>query len=244
MEAMLLARTVNTAVRAVRREAFVDVAQALIQTKGYEQMSVQDVLDGLDASRGAFYHYFDSKAALLEAVVERMAETAMAELAPMVADPELPAMVKIERLFSGIAGFKAERQDFVFALIEVWLSDDNAIVREKLRQHSMVHLTPLLAAIVRQGKAEGSFSATSPDETARVLVSILQGASEMATELFIARRANRIAFEAVGPALASYSEAFDRVLGVPDGSLTIVDPAVLRLWFGGSEMTSKRSCCR
>ena len=53
---------------AVRRDEFVDAAQRLIQSPGYEQMSVQDVLDELGASKGAFYHYFDSKEALLEAV--------------------------------------------------------------------------------------------------------------------------------------------------------------------------------
>ena len=68
-----MARTLNATIYAVRRDAFVDVAQRLIQAKGYQQMSIQDVLDELDASRGAFYHYFDSKADLLEAVVERLA---------------------------------------------------------------------------------------------------------------------------------------------------------------------------
>ena len=61
-----MARTVNATVYAVRRDAFIDAAQRLIQAKGYEQMSIQDVLDELDASTGAFYHYFDSKAALLD----------------------------------------------------------------------------------------------------------------------------------------------------------------------------------
>ncbi|TMD86636.1 MAG: helix-turn-helix transcriptional regulator, partial [Chloroflexi bacterium] len=50
-----MARTLNAAVHTVRKEAFVDVAQRLMQTKGYQQMSVQDVLDELGASRGAFY---------------------------------------------------------------------------------------------------------------------------------------------------------------------------------------------
>jgi len=93
----------NAVARAIRREAFLDAAQRLMQGKGYEQMSVQDVLDELDASRGAFYHYFDSKAALLEAVVERMVDTVTAAFAPMVADPDLPATAKFERLFTGIA---------------------------------------------------------------------------------------------------------------------------------------------
>ena len=103
-----MARTVNTAVHAVRREAFLDAAQGLIQAKGYEQMSIQDVLDELDASRGAFYHYFDSKAALLEAVIDRMAVAAMATVAPIVDDPKLPATEKLTRLFSGMARYKVE----------------------------------------------------------------------------------------------------------------------------------------
>src|SRR5579872_4074269 len=53
-------RTVNPMLHTVRREAFVDVAQHLIQTRGYEAMSIQDVLDAVGASRGAFYYYFDS----------------------------------------------------------------------------------------------------------------------------------------------------------------------------------------
>jgi AcrR family transcriptional regulator len=227
-----LARTVNTAVRAVRREAFVDVAQRLIQAKGYEQMSVQDVLDELDASRGAFYHYYDSKVALLAAVVERMVAAATATLEPVVADPNLSALEKLERVFSGIADWKAERKELVLALIRVWFSDDNAIVREKLRQGMVVRLTPLLAAIVRQGRADGLFTASSPDDAARVLVSLIQGANELASELFVARQANAVSFEVVERTFASYTEAYERILGLPDGSLTIGDGATLRLWFG------------
>ncbi len=58
-------RTLNPAAHALKRDAFLDAAERLIRTKGYEQMTVQDVLDELGASKGAFYHYFDSKEALL-----------------------------------------------------------------------------------------------------------------------------------------------------------------------------------
>src|ERR1700719_1919309 len=67
-----VAPTENTTLHGVRREAFLDVAQRLVETKGYEAMSIQDVLDALEVSKGAFYHYFHSKQALLEAVVERL----------------------------------------------------------------------------------------------------------------------------------------------------------------------------
>jgi AcrR family transcriptional regulator len=234
LEEAMAARTVNPGLHAVRREAFLDAAQRLIQAKGYEQMSIQDVLDELEVSRGAFYHYFDSKVALLEAVVERMVVAGLAAVAPLVADPDLPATAKLARLFSGIAGWKAERKDLMLALLRVWYSDDNAIVRDKLRQGMLTRLAPLLAAIIGQGRDEGVFSVTSPEESARMLVYLIGGAQDLAVELFFARQAGTITFEAVESRLAAYKEAFERILGAPAGSLTFVfvDDSTLRLWFG------------
>ena len=227
-----MARSVNAAVHTVRREAFVDVAQRLIQGKGYEQMSVQDVLDELEASRGAFYHYFDSKQALLEAVIDRMVDAWLASLAPVLDDPKLSAIEKLDGVFGGIARWKAERKDLVLAIVEVWISDDNALVREKFRRTAMTRLAPVLSAIIRQGVDDGVFTTAAPDYTASVLVSLMEGSQNAATELFIARQANVVTFEVVERSLAAYTEAFERILGIPAGSLRLTDRPTLHLWFG------------
>jgi len=225
-------RTVNATLYTVRRDAFLDVAQRLIQTKGYEAMSVQDLLDELEASKGAFYHYFDSKQALLEAVVERFADGAMASLAPVLNDPELPALTKLEKVFAGIATLKAEQKDLMLAIIEVWNSDSNAIVREKVRRLSERIMMPLFSAVVRQGVDEGTLHVDSPDDTARVLVSLMQGFQLQATDLFITRQVGSISFEVVQRAVAANTEAVERILGVPKGSVKLTDEATLRFWFG------------
>ena len=227
-----MVRTVNTEVRAVRREAFVDAATRLIQAKGYEQMSVQDVLDDLDASRGGFYHYFDSKAALLEAVLERMSDVVLATLAPLIDDPTMPALEKFQRLLGGIAQWKNQRKELMTQLLGVWLSDDNAIVREKFRKAMVTRMVPLLAAIIEQGRREGVFAVTSPDGAARSAWALMQGAQEVAAELLLARRANAIPFEHVEATLAGYAEGFERIVGVPPGSIQLADDTTLRLWFG------------
>src|SRR5438309_11823291 len=146
----------------VRRDAFLDVAQRLVQAKGFEAMSIQDVLDELDASKGAFYHYFDSKQALLEAVVERFADAALLTIAPVLTDANLPAIRKLERIFSGIASFKAQQKEFVLGIIEVWNSDGNAIVREKLRRLTVNRLAPFLALLSEQEFAEAAFAPHPP----------------------------------------------------------------------------------
>src|ERR1700682_4400252 len=112
-----MARTVNATLHTVRREAFLEGAERLIQTKGYEAMSIQDVLDELEASKGAFYHYFDSKLALLEAVVERFADAGLATVAPILDDPVLPALRRLEKVFAGIARVKAEQKELVLGIV-------------------------------------------------------------------------------------------------------------------------------
>jgi AcrR family transcriptional regulator len=225
-------RTVNVEAHRERRDAFLDAAQRLIQTKGYEAMSIQDVLDELETSKGALYHYFDSKQALLDGVVDRFAEAGMATVAPILADPDLPALRKLERVFAGIARFKAERKDLVLAIMEVWNSDGNALVREKVRRLSASWLGPILSSIIREGVREGVVSAASPDETARVLVYLMQGYQELAGEQFLARQAGTIAFDEILRVYRAFTDAFERILGVPPGSVVLTDEATLRFWFG------------
>jgi len=228
-----MARTVNVEVHKVRREAFLDVAQNLIQTKGYEQMSIQDVLDKLEASKGAFYHYFDSKQVLLDAVGERFADNAMAAVAPILADPSLPALKKLERVVGGIAQFKAEQKELVLAIMEVWNSEGNALVREKVRRMTASRLGPILSMVIRQGVSEGTIViSSSPDETARVLLYLVQGYQEFAGELFLARQAGTTSFDDVLRTFGALHEAFERILGIPKGSASLTDEATLRFWFG------------
>jgi len=227
-----LARTLDPEAHAIKRDAFLDAAQRLIQLKGYESTSVQDVLHEVRTSKGAFYHYFDSKGALLNGVVERMVEAALTAVTPIVEDPDLPADVKLRGVFDGIAAWKTARKDLLLALTENWMSDDNAIVREKFRRSVVLRLTPLIARIIRQGSDEGAFTAGDPSHAAMVFVSMLLALNQEAAELFLARQADEIAFDDVRRILAAYAEALERILGAPSGSMPLVDESVLHEWFG------------
>src|SRR6266550_5019522 len=227
-----MARTLNPIVHAVRRDAFVEAAQRLIQSKGYDEMSIQDVLDSLDASRGAFYHYFDSKQDLLEAVIDRFSDVTMASIVPILDDPELPALRKLERALAGIARAKAERKDLVLAVVEIWNADSNSIVREKLRRMAVNRLGPLLSIVIKQGIDEGVIAAESPDETATVLSSLMLGYQQLAADYMIARQAGTVSFEEVRRSIAAFTDAFERILGVPKGSITLIEESTLHFWFG------------
>jgi AcrR family transcriptional regulator len=222
-----MARTLDPAAHAQRRTAFVDAGLRLITGKGYEGMSVQDVLNELNSSRGAFYHYFDSKTALLDAVVERMVDVVLERVEPVLADPRLPALQKLQRLFTGIADWKMERKELLREFMSGWLADENAIVRERFRRHTQLRLTPLLAEILRQGLAEGTFSVGSADQAAAVFVSLVLACNEAASRLAVDRRS----LDEVAAAFTAYGEAFERILGIVSGSWPPPDAAILNYWF-------------
>ena len=225
-------RTLNLAVHTVRKEAFVEAAERLMQTRGYERTSIQDILDELGASRGAFYHYFGSKQALLEAVIDRMVEAGLASVEPIVEDPSLPAAAKLVRVFSGIGQWKTDRRDLIQAFLDVWLSDDHAVVREKFRRRLVAQFVPTLSKIVRQGIEEGTFQVESPDDTALVLMFFIQGMQDEALDMYVASQANAIAFDEVVTRFNSFASAFERVLGVEAGAISLIDRSILEAWYG------------
>jgi AcrR family transcriptional regulator len=227
-----VARTLNPESHSVRRDAFVDAAQRLMAIKGYDALSIQDVIDDVGASKGAFYHYFGSKGDLLEAVVERMADGVERQWAPLLDQPGLTSLERFEGIFATTAQYKNARRDLSLALLEAWLSDANAILRERLRRMVTRRLTPVLARILRQGLHEGQFTAVDPEATASVVVALILGAQEEAARLFVARQSDAVTFEDVERHFAAFSDALGRVLGLAPGRLSLTDPPTLRLWFG------------
>jgi AcrR family transcriptional regulator len=215
----------------VRRDAIVDVAERLIRTKGYARMSVQDVQDELGVSRGAIYHYFPSKAAMLDAVLARAGDAVIAAMAPIADDAALPALAKLQGVFDAGGRWKAERRDLTIGLLRAWYSDDNTVVREQLRRILMIRVTPLLAGIVSQGRREGIFTPSSPDHAAAILVALLEGSGDTISALVLAHLDEAVPLDEAERLVAAYDEAIERILGLAPGSFHLVDPVSLRAWF-------------
>jgi AcrR family transcriptional regulator len=226
-----MARTVNEKAYAVKRNEILDVTQRLIYTKGYHQMAIQDILDELQISKGAFYHYFDSKPALLEALIERIGQEALQLLNPIVQDPHLPALEKLQRFFDTAVRWKTARKTFMLELLRVWYADHNAIVRQKMLATWSKHALPLLTEIFHQGIREGVLNIPFPDQVGAVLLSFIQGLGDAFAELLLAREPQGDELQRAERLIAAYNDALERVLGAPAGSLHLMDAESLKEWF-------------
>jgi AcrR family transcriptional regulator len=225
-----MARGVNIEEHAAKRGEILGVARRLVQTRGYENMAIQDILDDLQISKGAFYHYFKSKQALLVAIIEHMLDEVFQLFLPVVRDPHLPALDKLQHYFSLIVNWRTEQKAFVLVLARVWLADDNAIVRQKLHTIGAQRTAPLLAEIIRQGVQEGVFTTSYPDHAGVVLLALLENLNETLIGLLLSFDPERNSLRCLEDAIAAYADSMARVLGAPPGSLRIIDTATLRDW--------------
>ncbi len=227
-----MARVVNQDVYRARKKEILDVAQQLVMvTKGFNEMSIQDILDELGISKGAFYHYFDSKQDLLEALIERIITEATPMITAIVDDPDLPAMQKLTRFFHETARWKTERKAYLLSFLNVWYADENVITREKLRLAAPERFGPLLQRLVEQGIQEGVFDTHYPDQVGRVIMNLAYEMGVQFALLLKAARHDPQAIEHAQRMVEAFNDAVARVIGAAPGSLELMEPGVVSAWF-------------
>jgi AcrR family transcriptional regulator len=226
-----MARTVKEEEYAVKRKEIIAAAQRLIYTKGYEQMSIQDILNELQISKGAFYHYFDSKQTLLEALIEEMRIEAEPVIMPIINDPDLPALDKLHRFFDTAARWKTARKNYILSLVHVWYADENAIVRQKTLASQFKWAAPQIEVIIRQGVQEGVFDTPFPDQIGELVLALLYHIGDAMVELIFSGEEKAIELAHAAKLVAAYNDALERVLGAPAGSVSLMDTETLQVWF-------------
>jgi AcrR family transcriptional regulator len=228
-----MARIVKEEEYAARRNEILDAALQLVYSKGYDKMTIQDILDQLQMSKGAFYHYFDSKVAVLEAVVERMAtEQVKPMFLAIVEDPQLPALEKLHQYFYMSTSWKTSNKAFLMELMKVWYSDENALVRQKMLTTTVENLGPFFTKIIKQGVHEGVFSTPYPEVASEVTINLIHDLAYASGQMLMSEEVKQSDnLQQVENLYAAYSDALERILGAPKGSIQLMAAEALKVWF-------------
>lgn len=85
------------------RDRLIDSARFLFWERGFAGTSMSELLTHAKVNSGSFYHFFDSKEALLRAVLERYVEL----LRPMIVDPAFASTSEpLQRIFAILGGYR------------------------------------------------------------------------------------------------------------------------------------------
>jgi AcrR family transcriptional regulator len=207
-------------------------AQRLVYTKGYGRMTIQDILEDIHISSGAFYHYFDSKPAVLEAIIDRMATAAESPLHLIADDPHLSAIEKLRAYFGTVEQLRVTYQASLIELMRVWYMDDNAIIRQKADEAAIERRAPLLNAIAQQGNREGVFKLADPDRAGEIILALIlrMGNTHAKLLLSLDKSHDEIGcIQGIIDTYNAYMAAIERVLGASEKTLSRLDAEPVRV---------------
>jgi AcrR family transcriptional regulator len=212
-----------------RRQAIIETAERLFYKKGYEQTSVQDIIEALDYSKGGFYHHFDSKLALLDAIcVSRAARTreAAEEAVSRAGDDPVD---QLNAFFESSALFREDNLDYLSLLLRVAYRDDASLMREKIKEYSLNATLPALDKIIHKGSRERVFLAPHQDLVGELILRLV---AQLTDDL--AFRINTVpppAEDELLPLMLDklelYRHAVERVLEAPFGSVVLMSASKL-----------------
>ena len=130
---------------------------------------MQDVMDKLQIAKGTTYHYFKSKAELLEAVVQDIVDDYLAGLERALSESQGNALDKMRLLVT--LGKVSENQPETMDHLH---HPSNAGMHIHLLAVTLSRLAPLYARVIEQGCQEGLFQTDHPLECAEFLLAGIQ----------------------------------------------------------------------
>ncbi len=160
-------RTVKKA--SERRSDIIAAARFLFQTKEYDKTTMQDVIEMLGIAKGTIYHYFPSKEALLEAVVEDLVNTNIELLQSRIQKMEGNALEKLRVLIKGSNMAEANEN-----ILEGLHKPGNEALHTRLLAVTIAKQAPLYAMLIEQGCKEGIFHTEAPLECAEFILAGIQ----------------------------------------------------------------------
>ena len=212
-----------------RKEEFLDLAEELFADLGYENTSVDRLISGLGVSKGAFYHHFKSKSDLLDAALERLMLRAEAQLEEVLA-AKAPALEKLQKFIVTLDSATKQNRMSSLQIGEFLLQDGNAVLLARHRRAARDRFVPVLTTIIEQGVCEGDFHLDNPQLVARVVWEIGEAMEEALARPLILATDNPIEPNQFLSIYNTYVQAIERVIGAPEGSLSLVDEIMLQSW--------------
>lgn len=215
-----------------RYNEFLDIAQGLFFTKGYAGTSVQEIIRAVGVAKGTFYHYFPSKADILEAIVQRLYEQSLLILTPIIKDSTLGAVQKFEGFIQAISQWKKSQKTEMIETARALYRDENILLREKMQRQAQATLGPLMASIIEQGVQEGVFRVEYPAEVAEIVIGIMRAVTENATLFLLSAQHNDDAIQHIKRQFLLCNQSVSRVLAMPKeaGSITLFETDYLDEW--------------
>lgn len=146
-------------------ERILDVSQRLFLEKGYDNTTIQDIVDQLGGlTKGAVYHHFKSKEEILDAVSDRMFFTNN----PFEAVRKRTDLNGLEKLREVVRLNQSDTDRTNLTVQAIPITQNPKILVEMIISNRKV-LTPRFLELLEEGQADGSIQTDYAQEIAELI---------------------------------------------------------------------------
>ena len=209
-----------------RRTQLLDTAEELFFTLGYDASSVDMIIGAAGVSKGAFYHHFDSKESLLAALADRMVDRTLEQTREAMGRPFPDALTRLNAFWGESRRLKVEIAPVVRTSLRAVFRPENIGLRYRINAATIAKVAPLLAQVLEEGMKEGLFDIPDARGCAEMLLHLGTGVHDTIAWAIEESERGRTeeAAEALERRLRLFELAFNRVLGLPDDAVSLVEP--------------------
>jgi AcrR family transcriptional regulator len=212
----------------VRREELLDLAWELCRTDGFEAMSVDQLTQVAGVAKGTFYHYFASKDAMLEALVQRFGEGLFDHLSAAAAAATGDGSERLRAIMHAAGTYKVEKADVAYATF--LYQSGNLALRHRLFAAWRERARQVLVPAISDGQTDGSLSVTDVGATTDIILLLWFEAADQLWERALTATDVDTFTDIMLAGGRSIYQAQERILGVPEGTYSLPQgPELVRL---------------
>ena len=147
-----------------RKQDLLQIAYGMFVSRGYENTSVDEIIEAAGIAKGTYYYYFQSKEQMLEEVIGMMLEAESRKVeAVLEADLSVP-----EKIVGIIASIQPEQQERT--IDEALHRPENLLMHDKIRGRLFDLIVPILSRAAEDGVREGLFDCDHIPERIRMIL--------------------------------------------------------------------------
>ncbi|MEF9894424.1 MAG: TetR/AcrR family transcriptional regulator [Clostridia bacterium] len=206
-----------------RRQAILETAERLFFEKGYEETALQDILDEMSLSKGGFYHHFESKLQLLEAICGARAQEMCVrgvEAAKAAGDDPVRQLNALLRE----GGFFGEKSiKYVSLMLKTAYGGTLSQLRERMRETMIEQFEAPLGQILLSGIKREIFYVSRPASMPRLLLLLASDVTDEVAFLMAKPQQGVSEMSAMVDLLDAYRRAVELMICAPFGSVQLID---------------------
>lgn len=147
-----------------RKQDLLKIAYEMFSKIGYENTSVDMIIEKAGIAKGTYYYYFESKEQTLEEVIGMILDTET-EKALELKKADMPAPQKLVAI---IACFKPDVSES--SMVDALNKPENLLMHERFNEKLMDRIVPIISDVTYQGIEEGLFACEDVPERVRMVV--------------------------------------------------------------------------